>query len=90
MADPAHVLKNIQGQFINSTVFSLGDETVARHQLPTSDVKLDYVEAVIDYDSSNELKVNLAEGNISICSGYSVEYESERRTKKLYTYNIRE
>lgn len=57
MADPAHVLKNIRGQFINSTVFSLGDETVARHQLPTSEVKLDYVEAVIEYDSSHELKV---------------------------------
>lgn len=41
MADPAHVLKNIQGQLISSTVFSLSDETVARHQLPTSEGKLD-------------------------------------------------
>ncbi|KAM7315417.1 disintegrin and metalloproteinase domain-containing protein 10 [Ixodes scapularis] len=56
--DPAHVLKNIRGQFINSTVFSLGDETVARHQLPTSDVKLELRKPVPNaYDMKYALKL---------------------------------
>lgn len=66
-ADPAHILKNLRGQLLSSTVFTLNDVTVAEHNLPSSQVKLEHVQAVLDYDSERELKVasNLSEVHTS-------------------------
>lgn len=56
MADPAHVLTNIRGQLINTRTFTLSDETVTSYGLPGSKVDIEHVQAVIDFDSRNELK----------------------------------
>lgn len=65
--DPAHILKNLRGQLLSSTVFTLNDITVAEHNLPSSHVKLEHVQAVLDYDLERELKVasNLSEVHTS-------------------------
>lgn len=67
ISDPAHVLKNLKGQLLSSKVFTLSDTTVSRNGLTASKVKLEHVQAVLDYDAANELKVapNLSETHIS-------------------------
>ncbi|KAL1467151.1 hypothetical protein MTO96_026279 [Rhipicephalus appendiculatus] len=67
IADPAHVLKNLRGQLLNSKVFTLSDAIVAKNGLPFSEVNLEYVEAVLEHDSKRELKVapNLSEVHIN-------------------------
>ncbi|XP_075534603.1 uncharacterized protein LOC142568607 [Dermacentor variabilis] len=66
-ADPAHVLKNLRGQLLSSSVFTLSDATVKENNLPSSEVKLEHVRAVLDYDAEHELKVapNLCEVHTS-------------------------
>ncbi|XP_075724946.1 uncharacterized protein LOC142767345 [Rhipicephalus microplus] len=67
IADPAHVLKNLRGQLLSSEVFTLSEATVAKHGLPSSQVNLEYVQAVLEEDSKTELKVapNLSEMHTS-------------------------
>lgn len=56
-ADAAHVLKNIRGQLLNSSVFTLSDATVCQHGLSSNEVRMGHVRAVVAYDSDKELKV---------------------------------
>ncbi|KAH7977736.1 hypothetical protein HPB49_003354 [Dermacentor silvarum] len=56
-ADPAHVLKNLRGQLLSSSDLTLSDATVKENNLPSSQVKLEHVQAVLDYDAEHELKV---------------------------------
>ncbi|KAH8024151.1 hypothetical protein HPB51_021772 [Rhipicephalus microplus] len=67
IADPAHVLKNLRGQLLSSEVLTLSEATVAKHGLPSSQVNLEYVQAVLEEDSKRELKVapNLSEMHTS-------------------------
>uniref|UniRef100_A0A1E1X3B8 Putative tick transposon n=1 Tax=Amblyomma aureolatum TaxID=187763 RepID=A0A1E1X3B8_9ACAR len=66
-ADAAHVLKNIRGQLLNSSVFTLSDATVCQHGLPSNEVRIDHVRAVVQYDSDKELKVapKLSEAHVT-------------------------
>lgn len=63
IAGPAHVLKNLRGQLLRSEVFTLSEATVAKHGLPSSQVNVGYVQAVLEEGSKRELKVapNLSE-----------------------------
>lgn len=66
-ANAAHVLKNIKGQLLNSIVFTLSDATVSEHNLPSKDVKLEHVRAVLEFDKERELKLapKLSEAHVS-------------------------
>ncbi|XP_072145524.1 uncharacterized protein [Dermacentor andersoni] len=71
---------NHAGQLLSSSVFTLSDATVKENNLPSSEVKLEHVQAVLDYDAEHELKVapNLCEVHTS--SGHFTkmkEYVSE-------------
>lgn len=57
MPDAVHVLKSLRGQLLSSTFFTLGAETVETNKLPSSTVDVKHIEAVIEYDSTRELKV---------------------------------
>lgn len=69
MADPAHVLKNIRAQLLRVDTFTLGEETVREHNLPGRTVDVDHVEAVLSYDSSNDLKIANRHSDIHVSSG---------------------
>lgn len=48
-ADAVHILKNIRGQLLSSVVFSpSSDATKCQHDLPSREVKLEHVRAVVD------------------------------------------
>lgn len=66
-ADSAHVLKNLRGQLLSLSVFTSSDATIKENNLPSSQVKLEYVQAVLNYDTEHELKVapNLSEVHTS-------------------------
>uniref|UniRef100_A0A147BN90 Putative tick transposon n=1 Tax=Ixodes ricinus TaxID=34613 RepID=A0A147BN90_IXORI len=57
MADPAHVLKNYRAQLLRSTCFYLSDVTVRQHNLPGNKIDINDVQAVLDHDSENDLKI---------------------------------
>lgn len=61
------MLKNVKRQLLNSHVFSLSDATVSEHQLPSKEVKVEHVHAVLQYDKERELKVapKLSEAHVS-------------------------
>ncbi|KAK8769034.1 hypothetical protein V5799_014500 [Amblyomma americanum] len=56
-ADAAHVFKNLRGQLLSSKVFALSDAIVLENNLSSPNVKLEHVQAVVDYDAERELKV---------------------------------
>ncbi|KAG0411531.1 hypothetical protein HPB47_011344 [Ixodes persulcatus] len=57
IADPAHVLKNYRAQLLRSTCFYLSDVTVRQHNLPGNKIDVNDVQAVLDHDSENDLKI---------------------------------
>ncbi|XP_077521077.1 uncharacterized protein LOC144132496 [Amblyomma americanum] len=66
-ADAAHVLKNIKGQLITSHAFTLSEATASQCDLPSREVKLDHVHAVLEFDKERELKLapKLSEAHVS-------------------------
>lgn len=70
MADPAHVLKNICAQLFRMKTFTLGNEAAKDHNLPSGIVSVEHVEAVIEYDNKNDLKIANRLSEIHICTGH--------------------
>lgn len=69
-ADAAHVLKNIRGQLLSSVVFTISDATKCQHNLPSTEVKLEHVRAVVDFDKKRELKVAPKLSDIHVSNGH--------------------
>nr|XP_050038196.1 uncharacterized protein LOC126535352 isoform X1 [Dermacentor andersoni]XP_050042913.1 uncharacterized protein LOC126540168 isoform X1 [Dermacentor andersoni] len=69
-ADAAHVLKNIRGQLLSSVVFTISDATKCQHDLPSREVKLEHVRAVVDFDKKRELKVAPKLSDIHVSNGH--------------------
>lgn len=70
MADPAHVLKNIRGQLLRSETFTLGEETVKEQGLPGKTVSLVHIQAVLEFDTDDDLKVANKLSDIHTSSGH--------------------
>nr|XP_037289104.1 LOW QUALITY PROTEIN: uncharacterized protein LOC119182074 [Rhipicephalus microplus] len=67
---PAHVLKNMQGQLLRSGSFTLGKETTEEHCTPGKTVSLEHVEAVLEYDKKNDLKIANKLSDIHVSDGH--------------------
>lgn len=53
MANVAHLLKNIRGQYLRSDVFLLSKRTVRENRLPTTSVKVEYMDTLLQMDREN-------------------------------------
>lgn len=78
MADPAHVFKNIQGQLLHSETFTLGKGIVKEQGLPGKTlslclpgktVSLEHIQAVLEFDTDDDLKVANKLSDIHTSSG---------------------
>ncbi|XP_075748256.1 uncharacterized protein LOC142814162 [Rhipicephalus microplus] len=73
MADPAHVLQNFRGQLLNAKVCTLSEATVAKNSLPSTEVNVEYVELVLEYDYERELKVAPNVSEVHTSTGHFTE-----------------
>lgn len=69
MPDPAHVLKNLRGHLVRKDVMHLNDAIVARFKLPSNEVSIAHVEAVLKLDT-DQLQVASNLSNIHISNGH--------------------
>lgn len=76
-ADATHVLKNIRGQLLNSSVSALSDPAVCQHGMPSKEVKLEHVCTVVQYDADadaeGELKVACKLSEVHVSGGHSTK-----------------
>ncbi|KAH9383997.1 hypothetical protein HPB48_025974 [Haemaphysalis longicornis] len=65
-----HVFKNIQGQLLHSETFTLGKEIVKEQGLPGKTVSLEHIQAVLEFDTDDDLKVANKLSDIYTSSGH--------------------
>ena len=57
-ADCHHVGKNLRNHVFTKKVSYVSDDFVKKYELPTNEVRFEYIEELLKYDQENELKVS--------------------------------
>ncbi|KAH7973694.1 hypothetical protein HPB49_004016 [Dermacentor silvarum] len=69
MADPSHVLKNVRGHLVRKDPMQVSDEIVAKYNLPSRVVSIEYVKAVLKLDAE-QLKVAPNLSTLHVSNGH--------------------
>ena len=57
MFDVPHLIKNVKAALVNGHEFTLSDDIVQRHQLPTNTVSRQAVRSLVDFQLDDDLKI---------------------------------